>query len=73
MMKHQMLTLQLLFNNTVSSPGQTRNVLMINTEQITNILEDALAKKNEAFKIKMEMAMQQMREEHDQQIRALPN
>ena len=58
MMKHQMLTLQLLFNNTVSSPGQTRNVLMINTEQITNILEDALAKKNEAFKIKMEMAMQ---------------
>ena len=46
---------------------------MVNTEQIAKILEDALTKQKETFKIEMEMVMLRMREEHDQQIRALSN
>ena len=60
-------------DNTVSSPGQSREVFMINTEEATKMVEDALTKQKEAFKIEMEMAMRRMREEHDQQIRALSN
>nr|ABD63112.1 hypothetical protein 18.t00008 [Asparagus officinalis] len=60
-------------DNTVSSPGQSREVFMINTEEATKMVEDALAKQKQAFKFEMEMAMLRMREEHDQQIRALSN
>nr|ABB55321.1 hypothetical protein 12.t00036 [Asparagus officinalis] len=60
-------------DDTTSSIGQAREVFMINTEQIDKIIEDALAKQKEAFKIKMEMTMQEMRQMHDQQIRPLSN
>ena len=53
-------------DNTVSSPGQSHEVFMINTEQVAKMVEDALAKQKEAFKIEMEMVMLRMREEHDQ-------
>ena len=46
---------------------------MISAEQMAKMLEDALAKQKESFKFEMEMAMQQMREMHDQQIQALAN
>ena len=60
-------------DNTVSSEGQPREALMISAEQMAKMLEDALAKQKESFKFEMEMAMQQMREMHDQQIQALAN
>ena len=37
------------------------------------MLEDALAKQQETFKFEIQMAMQNMREMHDQQIQALTN
>ena len=46
---------------------------MINAEQMSKIIEDALAKQKENFKFELEMTMMQMKEEHDQQIRALSN
>ena len=53
-------------DNTVSSPGQSREVFIINTEEATKMVEDALAKQKQAFKFEMEIAMLRMREEHDQ-------
>ena len=60
-------------DKTVSSLGQSREVLMISTEEVTKMVEDALAKQKENFKFEMEMIMMRMREEHDQQIRVLSN
>ena len=56
-------------DNTVSSEGQPREALMISAEQVAkNMLEEAIAKQQEAFRFEMQMAMQNMREMHDQQI-----
>ena len=46
---------------------------MVNTDQIAKIIEEALTKQKEIFKFEMEMAMQEMRQMHDQQIRTLSN
>nr|ABB55313.1 hypothetical protein 12.t00024 [Asparagus officinalis] len=40
---------------------------------MAKIIEDALAKQKENFKFKLKMAMMRMKEEHDQQIRAMSN
>ena len=58
-------------DDTASSTGQPYESFMISAEQVTKMLEDALTKQKEAFKFEMEMAMQQMRVMHDQQIAAL--
>ena len=55
-------------DNTVSSEGQPRESFMISAEQIAKMLEDALAKQKESFRFEMQMAMQTMREMHEQQI-----
>ena len=39
---------------------------MISAEQVAKMLEDALAKQQETFRFEMQMAMQNMREMHDQ-------
>ena len=58
-------------DDTASSAGQPYESLMISAEQVAKILEDALTKQKDSFKFEMELAMQQMREMHDQQIAAL--
>nr|ABB55290.1 hypothetical protein 10.t00034 [Asparagus officinalis] len=59
------------FDDTASSAGQPYESLMTSAEQMAKILEDALTKQKENFKFEMKMAMQQMREMHDQQITML--
>ena len=46
---------------------------MISAEQVAKMLEEAMIKQQETFRFEMQMAMQNMREMHEQQIQALTN